>query len=182
MSLNGRGFCTWKTKVAIVNKLTPVKDVVEGGKLMASEPTNPEMYNDDAILVKEDLSRTIIQVDQPMDITDISGIPVEHIRCRRARIFQPAKNAMQSGTADTHVWALEFETRQRWENETIGWTSSGDPLSNLRLSFATREDAARFCEKNGWTYFVEEPRVRKNLKKSYAENFSWDKRTRVGSK
>jgi NADH dehydrogenase (ubiquinone) Fe-S protein 4 len=123
-----------------------------------------------------------IVVEESMNVTDINGVPKEHIERRRVRIFQPAKNAMQSGTNDTKVWALEFENRQRWENPLMGWTSTGDPMSNLRLSFSTKEDAIRFADKNGWTYFAEEERIRKPLRKSYADNFSWDKRTRVGSK
>ena len=123
-----------------------------------------------------------IVIEQALDITPITGVPEEHTLQRRVRIFQPAKNAMQSGTQDTHNWIIEFENRQRWENPLMGWTSTGDPLSNLRLTFTTREDAIRFADKNGWTYFAEEERVRKPLKKSYADNFSWSKRTRVGSK
>lgn len=151
-------------------------------KVIPTEKCEIELRNLDAIEVKEDISKAIIDVEDVMDVTAFNGVPEEHIVSRRARIFQPAKNAMQSGTDDTHKWALEFEQRQRWENPTMGWTSSGDPLSNLRLMFSSRQDAARFCDKNGWTYFVEEQRVRKPLRKSYADNFSWDKRTRVGSK
>lgn len=124
----------------------------------------------------------VVEIATPMQVTPVSGIPEKQIEGRRARIFQPAKNAMQSGTADTHVWALEFEHQERWENPTMGWTSSGDPLSNIRVTFSTAEDAARHCEKNGWAYTIEEARVRKPLKKSYAANFAWDKRSRVGSK
>lgn len=123
-----------------------------------------------------------IVVEESLDITNINGVPEEHTTRRRVRIFQPAKNAMQSGTNDTHNWVIEFENRQRWENPLMGWTSTGDPMSNLRLTFTTKEDAIRFADKNGWQYFAEEERVRKPLKKSYAANFSWDKRTRVGSK
>ena len=54
----------------------------------------------------------------------ISGVPDEHIKTRRVRIYQPAKNAMQSGTSNTKLWQIEFETRERWENPLIGWTSS----------------------------------------------------------
>lgn len=133
-------------------------------------------------LRKEALRETKIPVNEAMDITTVSGVPEEHISERRVRIFKPPKNAMQSGTNDTHRWVLEFEQRQRWENPTMGWTSTGDPLSNIKLSFTEKEDAAAFCEKNGWTYFVEEARERKNLTKSYAANFAWNKRTRVGTK
>lgn len=65
----------------------------------------------------------------------------------------------------------------------MGWGSSGDPLSNLVLQFGRAEDAIAFCEKNGWAYTVDEPQVaRKPRMKSYADNFAWNKRTRVGSK
>ena len=161
---------------------TRVPSVVLFPHIPPAEPPEPEIRNEDAIAVKQDISKHVIAVDEEMDVRSVSGVPEEHMSGRRARIFQSSKNAMQSGTADTHTWALELETRQRWENPTMGWCSSGDPLSNLRLVFTTREDAARFCDKNGWTYFVEEPFVRKPLRKSYADNFSWDKRTRVGSK
>ena len=59
---------------------------------------------------------------------------------------------------------------------------SGDPLSNMNVYFFTKEEAAAYCEKNGWYYEIDEPIPRRDLKKSYAENFSWDKRTRVGTK
>ena len=161
---------------------TRVPSVVPVPQKLPTEPPEIEIRNEDAVAVKHDVTKVEIHVSEEMDVTSFSGVPEEHVSSRRARIFQPAKNAMQSGTDDTHKWALEFETRQRWENPTMGWGSSGDPLSNMRLVFTSREDAARFCDKNGWTYFVEEPRIRKPLRKSYADNFSWDKRTRVGSK
>lgn len=59
-----------------------------------------------------------------LDISTISGIPEEHINTRRVRIFMPAKNAMQSGTDNIHLWKMEFETRERWENPLMGWSSS----------------------------------------------------------
>ena len=59
---------------------------------------------------------------------------------------------------------------------------SGDPLSNMNSYFTTKEDAIDYCERQGLYYEVDEPQVRRNLKKIYAENFSWSKRTRVSSK
>ena len=58
------------------------------------------------------------------DIAPVTGVPEEHIKTRRVRIFKPAKNAMQSGTNNTHRWKMEFETRERWENPLMGWQSS----------------------------------------------------------
>ena len=58
------------------------------------------------------------------DVTPITGVPDEHIKTRRVRIFKPAKNAMQSGTANIKRWRMEFETRERWENPLMGWSST----------------------------------------------------------
>ena len=55
-------------------------------------------------------------------MSDLSGVPSEQLK-RVARIFMPARNAMQSGTNATHQWNLEFETEERWENPLMGWAS-----------------------------------------------------------
>ena len=52
-------------------------------------------------------------------------------------------------------WRIEFDTRERWENNLMGWSSSADPLSNTLLDFANKEDAIKFAEKNSWTYSLE---------------------------
>uniref|UniRef100_A0A7R9EA95 NADH dehydrogenase [ubiquinone] iron-sulfur protein 4, mitochondrial n=1 Tax=Timema monikensis TaxID=170555 RepID=A0A7R9EA95_9NEOP len=119
-----------------------------------------------------------------MNISSLSGVPEEHIKNRLVRIFKPSKNAMQSGTDNTHHWEMEFETRERWENPLMGWTSSGDPLSNLKLEFSTENAAIEFCEKNGWKWFIEEEKDKAKVQKvkSYGHNFSWNKRTRVSTK
>lgn len=142
-----------------------------------------ETYLDRHEIMRKEMMQTVkVNVSEPMNLTAISGVPEEHITERRVRIYKPPKNAMQSGTNDTHQWILDFEQRQRWENPTMGWASTGDPLSNMRLKFTEQEDAVAFCEKNGWAYLVEEARERKPLKPSYAANFAWNKRSRVGTK
>jgi len=123
-----------------------------------------------------------ITITAPQDITPVSGVPEEHTKTRRVRIFKPAKNAMQSGTSNTKRWKMEFETRERWENPLMGWSSSGDPLSNINLDFINKEDAVAFCEKNGWPWFVEEPIEKVQRAKSYGANFAWNKNTRVSTK
>ncbi|XP_038074188.1 NADH dehydrogenase [ubiquinone] iron-sulfur protein 4, mitochondrial-like [Patiria miniata] len=120
--------------------------------------------------------------EKSMDITTVSGIPEEHIKTRKVRIFIPAKNAMQSGTNKTHQWKMEFDTRERWENPLMGWASTADPLSNIALSFGSKEEAASFAEKNGWWYEIEELPAKTMRPKSYGANFSWDKKTRVSTK
>jgi len=60
----------------------------------------------------------------------------------RARIYQPARNAMQSGTAKTHQWVLEFAPASAREVDPLmGWTSSGDTQSQIRLRFELDTDA-----------------------------------------
>merc|ERR1711997_212736 len=125
----------------------------------------------------------LITVDGAIqDISDVSGVPEEHIKERYVRIYRPAKNAMQSGTHGIKRWKIEFESRERWENNLMGWASSGDPLSNMLVDFASKEEAIAFVEKNGWTYFVEEAAEKTPKTKSYAFNFAWNKRTRKSTK
>ncbi|CAB3231820.1 unnamed protein product [Arctia plantaginis] len=124
-----------------------------------------------------------ITVPAKVDLTPISGVPPEHIKSRRVRIYQPAKNAMQSGTNNINHWEMEFDNRQRWENPLMGWTSSGDPLSNMKVQFRNPEEAIEHCEKNGWCWYIDTPKIEKPMKpKSYGVNFSWNRRTRVSTK
>ncbi|GAB1605131.1 NADH dehydrogenase [ubiquinone] iron-sulfur protein 4, mitochondrial-like [Argonauta hians] len=123
-----------------------------------------------------------ILAEQTVDISALNGVPEEQIKSRVARIYVPARNAMQSGSFGTRRWMIEFDTQERWENPLMGWCSTADPLSNIKLDFASPEDAMEYCEQNGWEYFVESKQVRTFKKKSYAANFSWDKRTRRSCK
>ncbi|EZA59480.1 hypothetical protein DMN91_011107 [Ooceraea biroi] len=116
------------------------------------------------------------------DVGCVSGVPEVHIKTRRVRIYQPAKNAMQSGTNNIHFWQMDFDTRERWENPLIGWTSSGDPMSNVQVNFTTKEEAIAHCKKMGWDYYVQKPNVNQPKPRSYGTNFSWNKRTRVSTK
>ncbi len=120
------------------------------------------------------------------DVSLTSEIPEQHIKERYVRVFKPAKNAMQSGTDNIKVWKIEFEARERWENPLMGWTSSGDPLSYTEIDFKTKEDAVAFVEKHGWPYYVDEPvkatGAKKKFRPSYADTFSWNRRTRTSSK
>uniref|UniRef100_H0W2T6 NADH dehydrogenase [ubiquinone] iron-sulfur protein 4, mitochondrial n=1 Tax=Cavia porcellus TaxID=10141 RepID=H0W2T6_CAVPO len=121
----------------------------------------------------------LITADEKLDITTLTGIPEEHIKTGKVRIFVPARNSMQSGVNNTKKWKMEFDTREQWENPLMGWASTVDPLSNMVLTFSTKEDAVAFAEKNGWSCDVEEMKVPKPKPKSYGANFFWNKRTRV---
>lgn len=88
------------------------------------------------------------------------------------RIFQPARNAMQSGHSGD-AWVLEFEPETAKKIEPLmGWTGSSDMRhSELRLRFGSREEAAAFAEKHNLVYQIIEPRRRRRLIKTYADNF-----------
>jgi hypothetical protein len=91
-----------------------------------------------------------------------------------ARIYRPARNAMQSGHARSQHWLLEFEPEAaRGIEPLMGWTSSGDTRQQLRLTFDTREQAVAYAERNGLPYRVFEPSPPRPPRKSYADNFRW---------
>jgi NADH dehydrogenase (ubiquinone) Fe-S protein 4 len=133
-------------------------------------------------LTSDHVQLQTISVEGKDDVSMLSGVPEEQLKTRHVRIFLPAKNAMQSGTFKINRWKLEYDTRERWENPLMGWTSSADPLSAMEISFTNKEDAIAFCEKNGWEYHVEEKHERKLRPKSYGDNFSWNKKTRLSTK
>jgi len=92
------------------------------------------------------------------------------------RIFQPSKNAMQSGRGATHQWLLEYDqTVARQADPLMGWTSSRDTRQQLRLRFDTKEEAIAYCEREGLMYSLEEPRERKVRPKAYADNFAFQR-------
>lgn len=91
-----------------------------------------------------------------------------------ARIFKPAKNAMQSGSAKTKAWQLDYEPEQpRVIEPLMGWTSSGDMKQQVTLHFHTREDAVAYCEREGIPYQVLEPKELQPRVKAYADNFAF---------
>jgi hypothetical protein len=91
-----------------------------------------------------------------------------------ARIYKPAKNAMQSGKAKTREWQLDYEPEQpRAIEPLMGWTSSADMKQQLTLRFETREDAVAYCERKGIPYQVIEPKASAQRQAAYADNFAF---------
>ena len=92
----------------------------------------------------------------------------------RARIYQPPKNAMQSGTAKTHEWVLDFEpSARRHADPLMGWTGSADTQAQVSLRFPTQEEAVAYAERQGIPYDLELPQVRRVRPKAYADNFKY---------
>ncbi|XP_029664252.1 NADH dehydrogenase [ubiquinone] iron-sulfur protein 4, mitochondrial [Formica exsecta] len=151
------------------------------------KPDLTQRKNLQETLLSQEEAKYLQALKSPITVTDedigyVSGVPEEHIKTRRVRIYQPAKNAMQSGTNNIHFWQMDFDTRERWENPLMGWTSSGDPMSNIQVNFATKEEAIAHCKKMGWDYYVQKPNLNEPKPRSYGINFSWNKRTRVSTK
>jgi hypothetical protein len=89
-----------------------------------------------------------------------------------ARIFKPARTAMQSGEARTKEWVLEFEPASpRSADPLMGWTSSSNTQTQVRLQFDTKEEAIAYATREGLAYTLAEPKPRKPIRKSYADNF-----------
>jgi len=90
----------------------------------------------------------------------------------------PARTATQSGSARTKLWVLEFDPEMPREVEPLmGWTSSGDMKSQIRLRFGSKEEAIHYAERNGLAYRVEEPAAVTRKIQSYSDNF---KSSRLG--
>ena len=78
---------------------------------------------------------------------------------------------MQSGTGKSNKWVLEFETNNPTKNPLMGWESSDDTYTELRLEFTTKELAINYAKKKKIDFEIIEPKKRKIVKKSYADNF-----------
>jgi len=97
----------------------------------------------------------------------------------RARIYQPAKTAMSSGTAKTKSWVLEFpQTSAREVDPLMGWTSSSDTQTQVKMTFATKEDALDYARANGIEASIQDPKKRgANIRAGgYGENFATNRR------
>jgi len=93
------------------------------------------------------------------------------------RIFRPAKTAMQSGRGNTQKWMLQFAPGDREEpDDLMGWPGSRDTRNQVRLAFATKEEAIAFAEREGYAYTVADDRPEKPPRpKSYSDNFRFDR-------
>ena len=94
-----------------------------------------------------------------------------------ARIYKPAKTAMQSGTAKTKDWVLDYEPEQpRAIEPLMGWTSSGDMRQQVRLRFESKEEAIAYCARHGIAYQLAESKPVARRGMSYADNFAFNRR------
>lgn len=134
-----------------------------------------------------DTSKTLTPVDRTTEVEPTatrpeglsipagmtSGAP-EELSIRPVRIYRPSPTTMQSAKATSHTWRLDWDTLQgagRWENPLMGWASSADYMQGTQLDFGSSNEAIAFCEKQGWPYYVQEPKAIKFKPKSYSDNY-----------
>ena len=90
---------------------------------------------------------------------------------KKAKIYNPTKTAMQSGRRNTKKWILQFESRDSGVDPLMGWQTSSDTMSQIKLEFSSKEEAINYAKKNQIEYKINEPERKKITKKSYADNF-----------
>ena len=90
---------------------------------------------------------------------------------KKAKIYKPTQTVMQSGKRNTKNWLLEFDTLNTGINPLMGWESSKDTMSEVKLEFSTKDQAINYARKNNIDYYIIEPQKHKTIKKSYSDNF-----------
>ena len=90
---------------------------------------------------------------------------------KKAKIYVPSKTPMQSGVGKNKLWIIEFETEDTGINPLMGWESSSDTLSEVKLEFTTKVLAIEYAKKNKIDFEIIDPNKKKIIKKSYADNF-----------
>ena len=94
----------------------------------------------------------------------------------QVRIYQPTRNAMQSGKGNTKQWVLQFTAPAKREADPLmGWTSSDNTTQQVVLKFDSKEEAIAYAQREGYAYVVEEPKARRLQSRAYADNFKYDR-------
>ncbi|MDO9431863.1 MAG: ETC complex I subunit [Pseudomonadota bacterium] len=94
-----------------------------------------------------------------------------------ARIYRPAKNAMQSGKAKTKDWVLEFESASALRADPLmGWTLTADMDGQIRLAFETKDEAVAYAQAHGIAFQISDPKPARPIIKAYADNFAFGRK------
>ena len=91
---------------------------------------------------------------------------------KKAKIFKPTKTVMQSGLGKSDKWVIEYIADQPGINPLMGWESSTDTLTELKLEFSSKDKAIEYAKKNQIEFEIIEENKRKIVKKSYSDNFT----------
>ena len=93
----------------------------------------------------------------------------------KAKIYKPTKTAMQSGKRNEKNWMLEYDSANTGISPLMGWESTTDTMSEVKLKFSSKEQAVNYAKKYNIDYYIIEPEKRKIIKKSYSDNFTKNK-------
>lgn len=166
-------------------RLRPLSSVVLRRQALPAAPLGVawrRALSDKAVTTKTASGEVSTEIAPPVDpatIQTFTGATEDQLNKRLVKIYQQAQS-VQNGTQNMIAWRLQWEDdhTKRWVNPLTGWTSTSDPLSNthMALEFHSPEDAARFCQQNGWKYEIIESKPNKEITaspKKYADNFKW---------
>lgn len=112
----------------------------------------------------------------PQNIAEIAALSaMPHEQQNRTVIIAPRpQTTMQAGFTKAHQWTITWKNEERWSNPLMGWTSSADPMTHVKLNFNSKEDAEAFAQKSGWKYETRAPTSTHIVEPgtfSYAQNF-----------
>lgn len=108
-----------------------------------------------------------------LENAEVSGAPIE-LTDRTVQIYKMSPSATQSGRQQQKGWRINWDIVPRankWEDTTIGYAASGDYMQATEMHFHTKDDAIRFATRQGWNYYIREPKQRTFTPKSYSDNF-----------
>ena len=150
--------------------VTPLPDQVP-----LIDPENARFYHSGAEMPSYDQvpdDRGTPSAEAPQSVHHGADPEPEEKTLARARVYRPTPNPMQSGRANADKWVVEFEPHLKpGIDPLMGWTSSADPLQQVRLSFNSLDEALAYCRRECLATDVEMPAPRKRKPRSYTENF-----------
>jgi hypothetical protein len=139
------------------------------------DPENVRFYHSGAELPSFDRvpdARPAPPEEETLSVHRGSSPEPEELRLVRARVYRRSPNPMQAGRAKISQWIVEFEPHLKpGIDPLMGWTSSADPLQQVRMAFNTLEEAEGYCRRQKLAYEVEQPAAHKPQQKSYTTNF-----------
>eukprot|EP01006_Ploeotia_vitrea_P034169 TRINITY_DN65718_c11_g3_i2.p2 TRINITY_DN65718_c11_g3~~TRINITY_DN65718_c11_g3_i2.p2 ORF type:complete len:161 (+),score=41.07 TRINITY_DN65718_c11_g3_i2:24-485(+) len=106
------------------------------------------------------------------ELSKTQDVP-EDVVGEKVVVAKRSRNAMQQGSGGRE-WLVEFVPHEKWLNPLMGWTSSNDTATQVKMSFDTKEEAIAFCERQGYEFKVVEAKPKRSRVKSYADNYRAD--------
>lgn len=139
------------------------------------DPENARFYQSGAEIPSFDHIPDVEAAPPEEDILSVhrgASPEPDEMRLATARIYRRSPNPMQAGRAHSGDWIVEFEPHLKpGIDPLMGWISSADPLQQVRLTFATEDEAVGYCRRQKLAYDLERPPPHKSRPKSYSENF-----------